>query len=317
MPNTQPPITDKSTFNRALVTSSQKARCDYSLFLGAGADNADSIPPMAPLSAGLKMYLDQTYGELHLADMVHWMAHFSRWPKGSPIAVHAEGSTLGAVILIAALHDRPVHLCHVSKREEILLIRSAKEKGFKVTCEVCPHHLFLNEDDIPAIGTGRAEVRPRLGRKKDQEALWGNLEVIDCFATDHAPHTLTEKDSDNPPPGFPGLETALPLFLTAIAEGRLTLDDLITRLHTNPTRIFNIPPQPDTFIEIDPAVNWDIQAANTYTRCAWTPFENWHVRGRVQRVVLRGVDAFKDGEVLAEPGFGKDIRDAPKSENHK
>ncbi len=70
--------------------------------------------------------------------------------------------------------------------------------------------------------------------------LWENLDVIDCFATDHAPHTLAEKDGQNPPPGFPGLETALPLLLTAVQEKRLSLDDLIARMVTNPRRIFHL-----------------------------------------------------------------------------
>jgi carbamoyl-phosphate synthase/aspartate carbamoyltransferase/dihydroorotase len=85
---------------------------------------------------------------------------------------------------------------------------------------------------------GRLEVRPRLATQDDVDALWENLDVIDCFATDHAPHTAEEKDSENPPPGFPGLETALPLWLTAVDSGRLTVDTLIEKMHTNPRRLF-------------------------------------------------------------------------------
>ena len=176
------------------------------------------------------MYLDQTYGPLRLDDMSLWMEHFKRWPRNLPIVAHAEGRTMAAVILLAAIYDRPIHIAHVSLREEILLIRAAKEKGIKVTCEVTPHHLFLTDEDIPQIGRGFSEVRPRLASPADQNALWQNLDVIDCFATDHAPHTVEEKSGDNPPPGFPGLETALPLFLTAVHEGRLTMDDLILRM---------------------------------------------------------------------------------------
>jgi carbamoyl-phosphate synthase/aspartate carbamoyltransferase/dihydroorotase len=221
---------------------------------------------------------------------------------------HAESRTLAAVILMAAMYDRPVHLAHVSLREEILLVREAKQRGLKVTCEVAPHHLFLTQDDIPTLGAGRSEVRPRLASAADRDALWENLSVIDCFATDHAPHTLEEKDSATPPPGFPGLETALPLLLTAVHEGRLTMDDLVMRMVTNPRHIFQVPEPPETWIEIDPEAEWEIQAAQAYTRCGWTPFEGWKVHGRVHRVVLRGVEAFKDGQVLAPPGSGKNIR---------
>ena len=93
------------------------------------------------------------------------------------------------------------------------------------------------------------------------QALWDNLDVIDCFATDHAPHTVAEKDGAKPPPGFPGLETALPLLLTAVDEGRMTIDELIARMVTNPRRIFSLPEQPDTWIEVDPDAEYEIRAA--------------------------------------------------------
>lgn len=308
MPNTQPAVTDQVSLSQALDAASHKARCDYAQFLGAGPDNLGELKHLAQKTAGLKMYLDQTYGPLRLDDMSLWMAHFTRWPSAYPIAAHAEGRSLAAVILMSAIYDKPVHLCHVSTREEILLIRAAKEKGIKVTCEVTPHHLFLTQEDIPGIGDGRSEVRPRLATPADREALWENLAVIDCFATDHAPHTLAEKDGENPPPGFPGLETALPLLLTAVHEGRLSLDDLVARLWANPNKIFHLPRQEETCLEIDPQAEWQIQASDTYTRCSWTPFEGWKVRGQLRKVVLRGQVVFQDGKVLAPPGFGRNLR---------
>ena len=247
MPNTKPPIFDNSTLDLALEAARQKARCDYAQFVGAGPDNADSLPSLAHKAAGLKMYLDSTFGELRLDDMTLWQPHFEKYPKDHPIVLHSESRTMAAGILFAAIYDRPVHIAHISLREEVLLIKAAKERGIKVTCEVCPHHLFLTRDDIPAIShghPGRGEVRPRLATREDVEALWQNLDVIDCFATDHAPHTIEEKDSDNPPPGFPGLETLLPLLLTAVDNGRLTMDHIIEKSVTNPRRIFNIPEQP-------------------------------------------------------------------------
>jgi len=305
MPNTQPPITDGESLDLALRTACQKARCDYAQYVGAGAHNLETLAALAPRAAGLKMYLDQTYGPLRLDEMSLWMAHVSRWPRPWPLVVHAEGRTLAAAILLAALYNRPLHLAHVSRREEILLIRAAKERGVPITCEVTPHHLFLTQDDLSG---GRAEVRPPLATDKDRQALWENLKVIDCFATDHAPHTLAEKDGPNPPPGFPGLETALPLFLTAVHEGRLSMDDVLSRMVTNPRRIFHLPEQPQTWIEVEPDAAWEISAAQTYTRCGWTPFEGWRVRGRLRRVVLRGREAFRDGEVLAPPAFGNNVR---------
>ena len=311
MPNTKPPIFDAATLDLALEAASQKARCDYAQFVGAGPENALLAASLAEKAAGLKMYLDSTFGELRLDDMTLWMPHFVHYPKESPIVLHSESRTMAAGILFAAIYDRPVHIAHLSLKEEILLIKAARERGIKVTCEVCPHHLFLSKDDIPALSSGhpgRGEVRPRLATREDVEALWQNMDVIDCFATDHAPHTLAEKDSENPPPGFPGLETLLPLLLMAASEGRLTMDDIIQRSVINPRRIFRLPEQPETWIEIDEHAEYEIRAADQFTRCGWTPFEGWKVRGRVRKVVLRGKPAFEDGKILAAPGYGENIR---------
>jgi carbamoyl-phosphate synthase/aspartate carbamoyltransferase/dihydroorotase len=307
MPNTQPPLTDAASLGLAKLAGRSKARCDYALFLGAGSENAETAGAQADQTCGLKMYLDQTYGPLRLDDLASLQAHVRRWPAHRPIAAHAEGKSLAALILLAAQGDRPLHVCHVSLREEILLIRAAKERGQRVTCEVTPHHLFLSELDAPAIGPGRSEVRPRLATQEDVNALWDNLDVIDCFATDHAPHTLEEKDGPKPPPGFPGLETALGLLWTAVRAGRLTMDDLVLRMHTNPRRIYGLPEQPETFVELDGEAEWEVRGAELHSRCGWTPFEGRRLRGRVRRVVLRGRDAFEDGRVLAAPGSGKDL----------
>jgi carbamoyl-phosphate synthase/aspartate carbamoyltransferase/dihydroorotase len=133
------------------------------------------------------------------------------------------------------------------------------------------------------------------------------MDVIDCFATDHAPHTLAEKDGENPPPGFPGVETMLPLLLTAVSDGRLTINQIIQKSVTNPRRIFSLPEQPETWVEVDEKAKYEIRAADLHSRCGWTPFEGRQVKGRVRRVVLRGKDAFQDGKVLAEPGYGRNV----------
>jgi carbamoyl-phosphate synthase/aspartate carbamoyltransferase/dihydroorotase len=313
MPNTKPPIFDEDTFDKALSAAKKKARCDYAQFMGAGPQNAAEAAVVASRTAGLKMYLDMTYGKLRLDEMTLWMPHFDLWPKEYPIVTHSESRTMGAAILFAAMYDRPVHIAHVSTQEEILTIKAAKERGIKVTCEVAPHHLFLSSNDFPRISQngkypGRQEVRPRLSSPEDRDALWDNLDVIDCFATDHAPHTLEEKDSEPPPPGYPGLETALPLLLTAVNKGWLSLDEIVTRMVENPRRIFNLPVQPETWVELDLQEEYTIDTQHLFTRCGWTPFDGRKVQGRILRVVLRGETVFEHGEVFASPGSGVDVR---------
>lgn len=318
MPNTKPPIFDAATLDIALQAGKQKARCDYAQYIGAGPDNAAEAASLAPRAAALKMYLDATFGQLRLDDMTLWMEHFARWPGDTPIVTHSESRSMGAALLMSQLYDKPIHIAHISLREEVLLIKAAKERGIKVTCEVCPHHLFLAEGGLPLADTGgcceeglsggRAEVRPRLATAEDAAALWENLEVIDCFATDHAPHTLAEKDGENPPPGFPGVETLLPLLLTAVADGRLTLEQILEKSVTNPRKIFKLPEQPETWVDVDENARYEIRASEMHSRCGWTPFEGWKVKGKVVSVYLRGREAFRDGKVLVEPGFGQDIR---------
>jgi carbamoyl-phosphate synthase/aspartate carbamoyltransferase/dihydroorotase len=315
MPNTKPPIFDESTLDLALAAAKVKARCDYAQYLGAGPENAAEVARIAPEAAALKMYLDSTFGQLRLDDMTLWLEHFRHWPGETPIVTHSESRSMAAALWMAQMFDKPIHIAHISLREEVLLIKAAKEHGVKVTCEVCPHHLFITSPSPNSAGIGggqgggRIEVRPRLATQADVDALWANLDVIDCFATDHAPHTLAEKDGENPPPGFPGLETLLPLLLTAVDAGRLTLDQLIEKSVTNPRRIFKLPEQPETWVEVDEQAEYELKASEMHSRCGWTPFEGWKVKGRVRKVVLRGQTAFEDGQILVQPGFGKNIRE--------
>lgn len=317
MPNTYPAVVDPQSFALAKERAVSSARCDYAIFVGASSDNYNITAELAPLAAGLKMYLNETFTTLRLTDLTVWIKHFQSWPKRYPLCVHAEGQTTAAILLLAGLHNRPIHVCHVARKEEIQIIRAAKEKGMAVTCEVCPHHLFLCEEDLERIGYGRGQVRPILGSKEDQQALWENLDVIDCFATDHAPHTIQEKSSEKPPPGFPGLETMLPLLLTAVHEGKLTIEDVVDKLYRNPKKIFNVPDQANTYIEVDLDDQWVIPEAMPFSKSKWTPFAGMKVRGSVHRVVLRGEVAYVEGQVLVNPGFGQDIREVQAKTKHQ
>lgn len=311
MPNTNPAVVDRDTLELVQSLAKENARCDYALYVGASSDNASIISELAPHAAGLKMYLNETYTTLRLNDLTVWLKHFNSWPKKAPLCVHAESQTTAAVLLLATLHNRPIHICHVARKEEIQIIKAAKEKGLKVTCEVCPHHLFLSTDDIDRIGHLKSEVRPVLCGPEDQQALWDNIHIIDCFATDHAPHTLEEKTGNKAPPGFPGLETILPLLLNAVNEGKLTIKDIEDKFHYNPKRIFNLPDQPNTYVEVDMDEEWVIPDAMRYSKAGWTPFAGMKIRGAVHRVVLRGEIAYVDGQVLVGPGYGQNVREWP------
>ncbi len=307
MPNNSPPTTDGEMLRRKAEIASRKAVCDFGLYLGATDDNAARCAALSRQVAGLKIYLGQTYGPLRVSNLASLLGHFRHWPAAKPIAVHAEGPAIACVIALSWIYDRPVHICHVSRKAEIELIKAAKERGARVTCEVTPHHLFLTEADRGRLG-GFAHVKPPLGTEADRAALWANLDVVDVVASDHAPHTASEKRGPAPPPGVPGLETTLPLLLTAVGEGRLTLERLVELMHLNPIRIFGLSPPEGARVEVDLDAEYVLTASELKTKCGWTPFEGMKVRGRIKRVYLRGVKACEDGEVLVPAGFGRPLR---------
>jgi carbamoyl-phosphate synthase/aspartate carbamoyltransferase/dihydroorotase len=309
MPNTSPPLATP----QALQATRQKAQrsifCDVGLFAGASPGLIQHLPALAPDALALKIYLNETFGPLRVEDLPTLLAAFQQWPPAKVIAMHAEGPSVAVGIGLAATFQRPVHFCHISRQEEIELIAAAKKRGLPVTCEVTPHHLFLSQADQARLGP-LANMRPSLASPADVEALWDHLgSTIDCIATDHAPHTLAEKETTNPP-GVPGLETSLPLMLGAVKAKRLTLKRLIELMATNPRRIYHLPEQSGTHIEVNPEAGYTLSNTMLQTKCGWSPFAGQTLTGRVERVVLRGVTVYEAtagngrGRILAQPGSG-------------
>ena len=304
MPNTSPPLSTPEVVQATFRQAQLDVLGDVGLFAGASPEKIDLLSQLAPHTVALKIYLNDTFGPLRVEDVPTLRACFQTWPRDKMIAMHAEKQSVAVGIGLAAVYGRPVHFCHISRREEIELIADAKAQGLPVTCEVTPHHLFLTAADAARLGP-LGDMRPVLGSQSDVDALWEHInDTIDCIATDHAPHTLAEKLSDNPPPGVAGLETSLGLMLTAVVQNRLTLERLTDLMAHNPRRIYHLPPQADTHIEVvlepTPIRNEDMRS-----KCGWTPFAGLEMAGRVQRVVLRGEVVFENGRILAEPGDGR------------
>lgn len=309
MPNTQPPIVDLDALTQYKHAAQQKARCDYGIYLGSNANNVGNAYLLAPQCAGLKMYLDATFGMLKMEGLDLLVEHAANWPTDKPLLAHAEEHQCASAILAAHLAGRSIHICHVCRKSEIELIAKAKAKGMAVTCEVCPHHMLFTPENMRARGFdgGFIEVRPRVQTDQDIAALWRHLDVIDCFATDHASHTVDEKQSANPPPGFPGIEQALAIWLTCAHQGQLSIDDIVRRMHTNPARIFGASIDGGTHVEIDPDEEWVVNASRQFTKAGWTPYAGLTLRGRVTKTVLRGIVAYDGETVLAQMGTGKEI----------
>jgi dihydroorotase len=308
MPNTQPPITTLAVLADVRRSAAANTRCDIGLFVGANLENAAALPKMAVHAVGLKVYLNDTFGPLRVNELAALLNLFAAWPGPGPIAVHAEDITVSEVLGLVAITGQRVHFCHISERAELVMVAKAKEKGLPVTCEVTPHHLFLNKGDADRLGAF-GQMKPMLRSETDRLGLWELLDYVDCVASDHAPHTRAEKQGATPPPGIPGLETALPLMLTALEENRLSLERLIDLMSRGPRRIFGLPDDdPQTWVDVDTTAVWTLPDAHYYTKCAWSPFAGRSVRGKINRVVLRGREVYTHGVVTAAPGIGQLVR---------
>jgi dihydroorotase len=221
--------------------------------------------------------------------------------KGIPAA--AEEVMVARDILLAELTGGHVHLCHMSTRGAVELIRRAKERGIRVTAEACPHHFSLTHEACVGYNTN-AKMNPPLREPEDVEAIREGLKdgTIDCVATDHAPHhyDAKEREFDDAPNGIIGLETALGLAITElVGRGLLTLPQLLHRMSTAPARIFNLPAgtlatgAPADLVVIDPGVKWTVKPETFCSKSRNTPFAGRELTGRAELTIVRGQVAFR------------------------
>lgn len=301
MPNNPIATVSPEALQEKINLASNKIYCDVGFHFGASGKSVQYFQEVAPKVFGLKVYMNQTTGDLLMEDDRTLEAVFSGWPKEKPLLVHAEGDTLQKAISLAKKFGNKLHVCHVSLKEEVELIKDAKMEDLEISCEVSCHHLFLTDEDVKRLGSF-GMMKPPLSSKADQEALWEALVdgTIDMIGSDHAPHTKEEKLGEKPAYGVPGLETTLPLLLTAVNDGRLTIERLIELTSTNPRKVFGIPEQPETDVEVDMEENWTIDDKNLQTKCGWTPFADMKVTGKVKKVTLRGEVVF-DGQTIFGP----------------
>ncbi len=302
MPNNPIPTISPEALKQKMNLAKGRIYADVGFNFGATPTNSQYFEQVKTQVFALKVYMNHTTGDLLMEDQKALTDVFSKWPKEKIIMVHAEGETLAKAINLARKFNQKLHVCHISQQSEINQIKRAKKEGLSISCEVSCHHLFLTEDDAKRLGP-YGLMRPPLAAEEDRQALWDNLDYIDMIASDHAPHTKEEKETPGKVVnGVPGLETSLPLLLTAVSEGKLSIDRLIELTSTNPRRIFKIPEQPETFVEVDPTIRYTLYAIRFFTKCQWTPFAGREVVGMIKKVVLRGQTVFEDGKILGPYG---------------
>ncbi len=192
------------------------------------------------------------------------------------------------------------HVCHVSTKESVEIIRQAKKDGVDITCETGPHYLVM--DDSMLQEEGRFKMNPPLRAAEDREALIAGIldGTIDMIATDHAPHSAEEKSRglERSPFGITGLETAFPVAYTKLVKtGILTLDQLIDLLAVAPRKRFGIPFESDSFTVFDLEDSYTIDPDTFLSMGKSTPFAGWNVYGRCLLTVCHGKVVWKDPSV--------------------
>lgn len=300
MPNNAEPITTIEKLQQKREIAKDKIVSDIGFHYGSLGDNLDTFTEASQLSIGLKLYLNKTTGG-YLLDAKHLKTIYKAWPREKVVLLHVEEDLIDVAIESLQGLDRPVHVCHMPSKIILEKIIEAKSAGLPVTCGVCAHHLFLTSDDKENLGP-YGDMLPSLKTRQDQDYLWEHLDDIDIFESDHAPHTHDEKQAGAH--GVPGLETTLPLLLTAMMQGKISLEQIIDKCHTRPAEIFSIPTDKTTRVEVD-MVEYEIRNEELHTKCGWSPFAGQIVTGKVSKVYLRDSLVFENGRIISAPGSGR------------
>ncbi|SPQ23607.1 986d94d2-59df-4c8f-ac87-13177bf6dd50 [Thermothielavioides terrestris] len=284
-------ISDVKSLKIAQQNGKRGAYCDFNLSITATSDNAHQISHAAGEVGSLFIPFN------HLSDNISKVAavqaHFEAWPTHKPIITDARTTDLASILLLASLHNRRIHVTAVTIKEDIKLIALGKQKGMKVTCDVCIYSLYLSQKDYPGCQF--------LPTAEDQAALWEHLETIDVFSIGSLPYQLAHFLKQ--PTGVAvGIADALPLLLTSVADGKLTIEDVKTRLHDNPREIFELHDQVGAYLEAEIDRPYTLKVAD-----AWSPFAGKVMKAAVQRVTFQDQVVCLDGSMLAVPPRGNDM----------
>ena len=238
------------------------------------------------------------------------------------LKAHSEDVELKAIERLLKLvkqTDMYLHFCHVSTEAGMKVIIEAKKSGLSVTCEVTPHHLFLSAADLKRVGN-LAVTMPPLRDKSEVDALWEAVKNggVDVIGSDHAPHTLKEKEAESVwdvKVGIPGLETTLPLLLTEVRRGRISIGDVVRLMSENPAEVFKLKTRgrlkegnDADLTVVDLNRKCKVDASEFHSKARWSPFDGREVQGKPVKTFVAGQLVMDDDEIVAKPGSGRIIR---------
>lgn len=326
MPNTLPPTTTsallrdkKNLIDAQLLEVGIPLR--YQLFFGADKNHLNEIAKVRDQVVGIKVFMGCSTGGLVVDDDETLAAIFEIAAKENMlVAVHAEDECMMKENKqkYADITDYPIHskirsvevavravekaialskkygtrlyILHTSTKDEVELIRKAKQEGVNVYAETTPHHLFLNESYYQSL-KGKALVNPPLRTEEHQAALWNAIHegIIDTLGSDHAPHTVAEKAKayGDCPSGMPSIEIILKLLLNAHHEKKLSLKEIVSLTSKRAREIFHLPENHDVVL-VDLEKETKITDENLKTKCGWSPYAGRVLKGAPVYTVLRG-----------------------------
>lgn len=336
MPNTNPSTTTPEAFEHKLSLAANRAHCDYAFFIGAAHDNADKLNELENMKhcSGVKIFLGASFGSLlvdddavfeqvmrngkyrltihsedeaRLRDRKH-LATEAAHPRVHHIWRDEESAMISTQksIALARKYNRPVHILHVSSSEEMAFLAQNKDIA---SVEILPQFLTLSAPECyERLGT-LAQQNPPIRDARHMEKLWQAVHngTVDIIGSDHAPHTLEEKNKPYPqsPSGFPGVQTLVPIMLDHVHRGRLSLEHFVRLVSENPRRLFGVKNKGRIAVGYDADFTIvDLKKQNEITnkwiasKCAYTPFDGMRVTGWPTHTIIRGQVVMQDDQIL-------------------
>lgn len=354
MPNTVPPTGTATALADKHGIAAANAHVDFGLYGLLGEDTIAHVPALVEGGViGFKLYMGNTFGKIPCPSTGAMLEAFEVVaPTGKRVSLHAETNSImerrearlreaGRLDPLAHLAARPavvaveavsraailaewtgarIHVLHISSAEELRPLREARARGVDVTGETCPQYLFLSTDDYPGLG-GIIRVNPPVREPRNQEPLWAALAdgTIDMIATDHAPHAPAEKtrnDIWSVDCGFPGVETQMPLMLTAVAAGRMSIGDYVRWSAVNPAKVWGLYPRKGAIQAgadadlalVDLGRKWTIDDARLQSRSKITPWHGREVRGLPVHTLVRGRFIMRERALIVDTrGWGRSV----------
>jgi dihydroorotase len=354
MPNTIPTVGTPEVLAAKHKMAAEKAHVDFGLYAVLGEDSIAHVPALIETGViGFKLYMGNTFGKIASPSTGAMLEAFEVVaPTGKRISLHAETNSImerretrlrqaGRTDPLAHLASRPavvaieavsraailaewtgarIHILHISSADELRPLREAKARGVDITGETCPHYLMLSADDY-AKNAGVIRVNPPVREKRNQEPLWAALAdgTVDIIATDHAPHSREEKtrnDMFDVDCGFPGVESQMPLMLTEVNAGRMTIMDYVALSSAKPARIWGLYPRKGVIApgaEADIAVvdlkrEMTLDDATLQSRAKITPWHGRKVKGLPVHTIVRGRFVMRDRTLVeGTRGHGRSV----------